>query len=59
MLVDIEVKVEESFLKQVGITKGVMTLIDEKRHFELLLQLGLSHLKKSCGGSAANTAIRN
>lgn len=56
-LVDMEVEVEDSFLDQNDIDKGVMTLVEEERQHELIKKVsGLVH-KRSCGGSAANTMI--
>ena len=56
-LVDIQFRVTPDFLARAGIEKGVMTLIDEARHHELLEHLGDDLLKRSSGGSAANTMI--
>ncbi|MBF0628337.1 MAG: adenosine kinase [Magnetococcales bacterium] len=56
-LVDTEVNVTDDFLKQAGLTKGTMTLIDENRRVQLLEQLGAAQRHRSCGGSSANTLI--
>ena len=56
-LVDIQYRVTPDFLARFGIEKGVMTLIEEDRHHELLDRLGDDVLKRSSGGSAANTMI--
>lgn len=56
-LVDIEFKVEESFLDKMNIKKGLMTLVEEKEQEEILSHLKNQIVKKSCGGSAANTLI--
>lgn len=56
-LVDIQYRVTPDFLTRARIEKGVMTLIDEDRHHELLEKLGAGVLKRSSGGSAANTMI--
>lgn len=56
-LVDIQYRVAPGFLATAGIDKGVMTLIEEDRHHELLGSLGDDVLKRSSGGSAANTMI--
>ena len=58
-LVDKEFEVTENFLAQHGIEKGLMTLIDEDRHHELLAALQSQHqmIKRSGGGSAANTMV--
>ena len=56
-LVDIEYHVEPRKLVELGIDKGVMTLIDEQHQNSLIAQLGESHENMTCGGSAANTII--
>ena len=56
-LVDIEYHASAPRLVQLGIDKGVMTLIDEQKQNSLIAQLGESHEKMTCGGSAANTII--
>ncbi len=56
-LVDIEFEISADVLAQIGIEKGVMTLIDEEQQFQLVEQLQGNHRKRSCGGSAANTMI--
>lgn len=56
-LVDMEIEVTESFLKEAGVEKGVMTLVDDNRQAELLGKVEGNVHKRSCGGSAANTII--
>ncbi len=56
-LVDLETEVSNSFLEEMKIHKGLMCLVDEKRQNELLNALQNKMLKKTCGGSAANTVI--
>ena len=56
-LVDIEYHAEESKLNELGIEKGLMTLIDESKQNSLIRHLGDSHESMACGGSAANTII--
>lgn len=56
-LVDTEVVVTNKFLNTHKIDKGVMTLVDEARQFELLAALDSHHVKRSCGGSACNTIV--
>jgi sugar/nucleoside kinase (ribokinase family) len=56
-LVDIEYHATAQKLVELGIDKGVMTLIDEQRQNSLVAQLGDSHESMTCGGSAANTII--
>lgn len=54
-LVDIEVEVTEDQLAELGIEKGVMSLVDLDRQNELLRGLEGMHHKRTGGGSAANT----
>ena len=56
-LVDVEYHASVERLTELGAEKGVMTLIDEQRQNGLMRQLGESHEKMTCGGSAANTII--
>jgi sugar/nucleoside kinase (ribokinase family) len=56
-LVDTEVVVTDKFLITHKIDKGIMTLVDEERQFELLAALDSHHVKRSCGGSACNTIV--
>ena len=56
-LVDTEVVVTNEFLSTHKIDKGIMTLVDEERQFELLAALDSHHIKRSCGGSACNTIV--
>jgi sugar/nucleoside kinase (ribokinase family) len=56
-LVDTEVVVTNEFLSTHKIDKGIMTLVDEERQFELLAALNSHHVKRSCGGSACNTIV--
>lgn len=56
-LVDLEFEVDESFLAEAGIDKGLMTLIDAEPQDRLLhaLQQRTALRKRAGGGSAANT----
>lgn len=56
-LVDIEYQVDNGFLKNHQIEKGLMTLVDEQRQLELIEALDQHMIKKQSGGSAANTII--
>lgn len=56
-LVDMEFSVDDSFLREHGITKGHMTLVDEARMEQLLAALKERSPKRASGGSAANTLI--
>lgn len=56
-LLDIEFEVSPERLQELGIEKGVMTLLEEDSQNQLLAQLDGQTKKRSCGGSAANTVI--
>jgi sugar/nucleoside kinase (ribokinase family) len=56
-LVDMEVEVDDAFLTRMGIGKGHMTLVDEKRQIELLANVDHRNSTWASGGSAANTVI--
>ena len=56
-LVDIEYHTSVEKLAELGIEKGLMTLIDEQKQNNLITYLGDSHESMACGGSAANTII--
>ena len=45
-LLDIEYEVTDAFLEKMGISKGIMTLVDEKRQDELSANLDNIHAKK-------------
>ena len=54
-LVDLEYEIPETLLADLGIDKGLMTLIEEERHHELLNKLDHIDSRPCGGGSAANT----
>ncbi len=56
-LVDMEYQVSEEVLSDLGVEKGLMTLIEEKKHHSLAAQLSNHPHERACGGSAANTII--
>lgn len=56
-LVDYEFEVSVAELERLGISKSVMTLIEESRHDELVGELQGEKHKRACGGSAANSLI--
>ena len=56
-LVDMEFEINDQFLHDNGIDKGVMTLVDENQQHELIEQLDAFEGNKASGGSAANTLI--
>ena len=54
-LVDLEFEIPEARLAELSVDKGLMTLIEEERHHELLAGLEGVEAKPCGGGSAANT----
>lgn len=54
-LVDLEYEIDEQLLLDLGVDKGLMTLIEEDRHHELLDRLFHIDSRPCGGGSAANT----
>jgi sugar/nucleoside kinase (ribokinase family) len=56
-LLDIECEVAPTVLQDLGIEKGVMTLLDEDSQNKILSHLDGRASKRTCGGSAANTII--
>jgi sugar/nucleoside kinase (ribokinase family) len=56
-LLDVECEVEPSVLVELGIDKGVMTLLDEASQNKILEHLGNCSTKRTCGGSGANTIV--
>jgi len=56
-IVDIQTSVDESFLIENELKKGVMTLVDKKMQYRILSALKGHKLNKFSGGSAANTII--
>ncbi len=56
-LVDFEIETDVTELSELGVEKGVMTLIEEARQDSLLEAFHGKHHSRACGGSAANTVI--
>jgi len=56
-LVDLEYEIPEAMLGELSIDKGLMTLIEEDRHHELLDKLAGIESSPCGGGSAANTIV--
>lgn len=56
-LVDIVTEVDDAFLEKYNVEKGLMTLVDAERQFELSEAIDLTKSDKACGGSAANSII--
>ncbi len=54
-LMDITVNVDDTFLEELGLKKGSMTLIDEIKHSEIIQKLCEKQTLESTGGSASNT----
>ncbi len=56
-LVDLLFEVEEQFLKDHNVEKGLMTLVEEDRQNELISAINISEDMMQGGGSAANTVV--
>jgi len=56
-LLDVECEVAPELLVELGIDKGVMTLLDEASQNKILERLGNATSKRTCGGSGANTIV--
>jgi sugar/nucleoside kinase (ribokinase family) len=56
-LVDLELKVNDQFLYDHKVKKGLMTLVDEDTQFRLIGAIEGQDYKRKSGGSAANTVI--
>ncbi|MEL6494740.1 MAG: adenosine kinase [Cyanobacteria bacterium J06623_7] len=56
-LLDVEFAVTPEVLDDLGIEKGVMTLLDRDSQDKIIANLASYDTKRSCGGSAANTLI--
>jgi sugar/nucleoside kinase (ribokinase family) len=56
-LLDVECEVKPELLTELGIDKGVMTLLDEASQNKILERLGNCATKRTCGGSGANTIV--
>jgi sugar/nucleoside kinase (ribokinase family) len=56
-LVDMEYRVEDSFLRHHGIAKGHMTLVEEERLDALVADLDSYQAERLSGGSAANSIL--
>ncbi len=56
-LVDFEYNIKESYVKELKLKKGLMTLVDEYRQHHLFQVLNDLNSKRACGGSAANSMI--
>lgn len=56
-LVDLEFKIDDSFLEAHGVKKGLMTLVDKEKQTELINASNQTDADQKPGGSAANTMM--
>ncbi|TWT80896.1 5-dehydro-2-deoxygluconokinase [Planctomycetes bacterium CA13] len=56
-LVDIQAKVEDAILSELGFDKGVMTLVDDEKQRSVLHRLNGHPLNCCAGGSVANSIV--
>ncbi len=56
-LVDIVTEVDDQFLEDHNIEKGLMTLVDEEHQTKVSNAINMNNSNKQCGGSAANSII--
>lgn len=56
-LVDIVTEVDDQFLEEHKIEKGLMTLVDEESQTRISNAINMSKSNKQCGGSVANSII--
>lgn len=56
-LVDIVTEVDDEFLNDHNIEKGLMTLVDEESQTRISNAINMDNSNKQCGGSAANSII--
>lgn len=56
-LVDIQAKVDDSFISDLSLDKGIMTLVDDQQQSGVLARLLDRSLHRCAGGSAANTIV--
>lgn len=56
-LVDIVTEVDDQFLQDQNIEKGLMTLVEEEDQTRISNAINMNNSNKQCGGSAANSII--
>ncbi len=56
-LVDIQAQVNDQCIQELGLEKGIMTLVDEDFQQRVLKRLDKEPINRCAGGSAANTVI--
>lgn len=56
-IVDIQLRVDDGFLRHLGVEKGLMTLVESERQVEVLAELAGHDTYRCSGGSACNTVV--
>jgi sugar/nucleoside kinase (ribokinase family) len=56
-IVDIQLKIEDKFLTQISVSKGMMTLVESEKQVEVLGALAGKATNRCSGGSACNTIV--
>jgi sugar/nucleoside kinase (ribokinase family) len=56
-IVDIQLKIDDVFLKRIDVAKGLMTLVDSDKQVEVLAALSGHSTNRCSGGSACNTVV--
>lgn len=56
-IVDIQLKIDDTFLTRIDVAKGLMTLVESEKQVEVLAALAGRPTNRSSGGSACNTVV--
>ena len=56
-LVDLQARIDDATLAEIGYDKGIMTLVDDQQQSAVLQRLAAVPLNRCAGGSAANTVV--
>jgi sugar/nucleoside kinase (ribokinase family) len=56
-IVDIQLKIDETFLDHIKVPKGLMTLVESERQVQILAALAGRATHRCSGGSACNTVV--
>lgn len=56
-LVDLQARIDDATLAEIGYDKGIMTLVDDAQQLAVLKKLAAVPLNRCAGGSAANTVV--
>jgi sugar/nucleoside kinase (ribokinase family) len=56
-IVDIQLKIDETFLTRIDVAKGMMTLVEAEKQVEILGALAGQKTHRCSGGSACNTIV--